>query len=93
MMAPIQYNLCGRAKHLNYFLWGEVLRFFLTKNVTKGTKELKIVGMSLFFMTLRKVFRICTKTVHFQQENSEGIQVLVYFHTDFEKKANNFVFV
>lgn len=44
-------------------------------------------------MTLRKVFRICTKTVHFQQENSEVIQVLVYFHADFEKKANNFVFV
>lgn len=56
MMAPIQYNLCGRAKHLNYFLWGEVLRFFLTKNVTKGTKELKIVGMSLFLWHYEKYF-------------------------------------
>ena len=72
---------------------GPGIAVFSDQKCYLGNKRIENCWDEPFFMTLRKVFRICTKTVHFQQENSEGIQVLVYFHTDFEKKANNFVFV
>lgn len=64
MMAPIQYNLCGRAKHLNYFLWGEVLRFFWPKMLPREQKNWKLLGWAFFLWHYEKYFafvpRRCT---------------------------------
>lgn len=86
MMAPIQYNLCGRAKHLNYFLWGEVLRFFLTKNVTKGTKELKIVGMSLFLWHYEKYFAFVPRRCTFNKKTAREFKSWSIFILTLKRK-------